>query len=155
MKEILYVEVKFDERSMNKIKSFQESVKTYLGTDKLELVKKEDFHTTIIYSEAIVPYKEKDVKGTTIKVSLRPKIWSVKGGTEDIVVLTLENDFIENRHHYGRHIGATSTYKEYRPHITIIEGLGDTSKKDFIESLCFDTFLVLEKENVMISSDDY
>lgn len=153
MKKILYVEAKFDERSMNRIKSFQESIKTYLGTNDLELVEKEDFHTTIIYSEKIVPYKEKDVKDTVLKLSLRPKIWNVRGGEENIVVLTFENDFIENRHHYGRHIGATSTYKVYRPHITIINKVGDISKKDFIESLCFDTFLVLEKENVMISTD--
>lgn len=150
MSKYLYVEVKFDERTRNRIRGYQETIKTYLGTKDLEMVDMIDFHTTILYSEKVVPYKEKNVKDIVLKVTLKPEIWSVKGGEEDIVVFTFQNDFIENRHHYGRHIGASHSYKSYKPHITIIEKLGDVSKKKFIKSLAFDTYLVLEKENVTI-----
>ena len=76
----------------------------------------EEFHVTVVYSRrhvsALHGYPFPNVKATTTGIELF-------GPESDIKVVTLESPELQSIVASLKHLGVTSDYPEYKPHITI------------------------------------
>ena len=109
----LYVAQKFDDETVERLVKLTEDL------DIPNALEPHDFHTTILYSDRWVPYvlERKEVR---LNDSGRGRVttWVNHKGVK-IAVLTFESEYLQERHDYGRALGATHGFDTFDPHVTL------------------------------------
>lgn len=118
-----YIAVKLDKESQEKIVDFikEHKIPNGVPADKL--------HATVIYSLDYVSNAKKLVD-KDMQFEGRPtKFDSFDGDTKNLVLL-FECDDLLDRHEYFKKHGATHTYDEFKPHITLSYDVEDFNIKN-------------------------
>lgn len=111
----LYACVKYDQATKDWIESIGKQLRVP------NLIPKDDFHTTIQYSRADVPGYEVD-GSMGGKVANSGSIYFEKFKKPDqpsCLVMRFDSPVLQLRHDYGRLLGASYDFSQYKPHITL------------------------------------
>lgn len=114
-----YVAVKFDEFTLDSIQQLQDELKL------LNKVKREDLHSTVVYSRVKIPYKtgHADIGNVLISQKQHLELWDTSDGKALVLVMD-DAVKLKFRHDYAKILGATYDFPDYKPHITLSYNVG-------------------------------
>lgn len=124
----LYIAVKYNPYSVNKIKQIAENyqVPNIIPLDK--------FHTTLIYStkgaENVEVYQDMEY----VVLSDKLDIWTSKSGEKCLVLLVDCKQLVDRNLELMNKYQFVSDYPEYKPHVTISYSVDDWDKIDEMQS---------------------
>lgn len=114
-----YVAVKFSDETLDALQQLQSELKL------LNKVKREDLHSTIVYSRVKIPYRINKVDTNEALVSQNQslQLWETSDG-KALVLLMNDAASLKFRHDYAKVLGATYDFPDYLPHITLSYNVG-------------------------------
>lgn len=112
-----YVAAKFDQKTLEQIKLFQE---TY-GIPNPVLP--EDLHCTIVYSRVKIPFMTSK-ESYKASEGAKTKVFETRDNKRALVLALVDADGLKQRHEYGNILGATYDYPDYIPHVTVSYDIG-------------------------------
>lgn len=86
-------------------------------------VKGEDFHATVLYSPAPVPYFPAHGPLNAPVSGVGPFAFERFGEEKDVLVMTFRCPWLHRRHALGKSLGGKPTWPDYTPHVTLSYGL--------------------------------
>lgn len=121
----LYVAAKFSDLTLDAIEDLQQKLKIP------NPVPRHKIHSTICYSRVSVPYV---VSSGSFEVARSGHLEVWDHGDSPVLVLVLNSEYLKQRHHYARALGATHDFPDYTPHITLSYNVGPLSfTKDVVQ----------------------
>ena len=109
--------------------------------DKSQLVDPKDYHLTLQYSQTPIEgyvvsnyVYEIDSRDMLVNNQIKLELFDSKVDPEfkHALVLKVDDWRLKARNSYGKHVGATSNYPEYKPHITLAYLRQDVDDKNIL-----------------------
>lgn len=120
-----------------------ETLKLYCSKNSIDNYNK-DFHITLVNSEIQVDFEPLADCGIKIpSYNITPAKWVTSDGNT-IVVLSLNSKWLEYRFREAKEHGATWSYPEFRPHITLSYDVHSTFDVSKMSKIDFDLYIESE-----------
>lgn len=137
-----YVSVKFTKETNIRLAYLQKYIQSLNVKSLKNPTPMDEFHTTIVYTRNVIPYRNtKNEPLSPLTTYVNIEVWDTPNGK--YIVAVYNSKYLKNRHEYGKAIGATYDYDEYKPHVTLFTDVHEDVK---VPNLPMDIIIEFERE---------